>query len=109
MVFVKLADSTEVEEGCMKVYKIQDRNLLLVNSDGFFYALENRCPHIGKPLSTGTLKGCTLTCAYHNAEFDIRDGANCRDARILFLSMACKNAVTFPIKVENEWIMVDLQ
>lgn len=109
MVFMKLADTTEVENGCMKAYRIQGRNILLANSDGFFYALENKCPHVGKPLNTGKLDGCVVTCAYHKAEFDVRDGANCRDARVLFLSMACKNAITYPVKIENDWVMVDLR
>jgi NAD(P)H-dependent nitrite reductase small subunit len=43
--------------------------------DGSLYAVDNRCPHEGYPLVQGLVKDCTLTCAWHNYKFDLRDGA----------------------------------
>ncbi len=38
------------------------------------YAVDNRCPHMGFPLSKGTVQGGILTCHWHHARFDLRSG-----------------------------------
>ena len=34
--------------------------------DDQLFALENRCPHLGGPLSEGLVSGTTVTCPLHN-------------------------------------------
>lgn len=41
---------------------------------GNVYALDNRCPHMGFPLSRGSTKDGILTCDWHHARFDIKTG-----------------------------------
>ncbi len=38
------------------------------------YAIENRCPHKGGPLSEGIVHGASVTCPLHNWVFDLRTG-----------------------------------
>jgi nitrite reductase/ring-hydroxylating ferredoxin subunit len=38
------------------------------------YAVDNRCPHMGFPLSKGTVQGGILTCHWHHARFDLQSG-----------------------------------
>ncbi len=42
--------------------------------DGRFYALDNRCPHKGGPLSEGIVHDCRVTCPLHNWVLDLRTG-----------------------------------
>jgi nitrite reductase/ring-hydroxylating ferredoxin subunit len=42
--------------------------------DGAFHAMDNRCPHMGFPLSRGTLRDGILTCHWHHARFDVTSG-----------------------------------
>jgi phenylpropionate dioxygenase-like ring-hydroxylating dioxygenase large terminal subunit len=42
---------------------------LVRNSDGAVWALEDRCPHRGAPLSSGTLQKSGITCPYHGWAF----------------------------------------
>src|SRR5438105_10594039 len=52
------------------------RQVLLVSADGQLFAIANRCPHEGYPLSEGTLgPDCVLTCNWHNWKFDLGTGA----------------------------------
>ncbi|MGD0189431.1 MAG: Rieske (2Fe-2S) protein [Rhizomicrobium sp.] len=52
------------------------KQVLLLAYDGKLFAIANRCPHEGYPLSEGTLgPGCVLTCNWHNWKFDLRSGA----------------------------------
>ena len=41
--------------------------------DGFF-ALDNRCPHRGGPLSEGIVHGTSVTCPLHNLVLSLLDG-----------------------------------
>lgn len=108
MVFVRLTDTSDVPLGAMKAFELKGQKILLANSNGSFYALANKCPHIGKPLDKGTLVGCNVTCPYHHAQFDVRNGQNLKDAKLLFLKMACKSATTFPVKVEGEDVLIEV-
>jgi nitrite reductase/ring-hydroxylating ferredoxin subunit len=52
------------------------RQVLVVAQEGRLFAIANRCPHEGYPLSEGTIgPGCVLTCNWHNWKFDLASGA----------------------------------
>jgi nitrite reductase (NADH) small subunit len=38
------------------------------------FAVENRCPHKGGPLSEGIVHGTSVTCPLHNWVFDLESG-----------------------------------
>ncbi|KPV42056.1 Rieske (2Fe-2S) protein [Alicyclobacillus ferrooxydans] len=42
--------------------------------EGQFYAVENRCPHMGFPLHMGSVCDGILTCHWHHARFDVCSG-----------------------------------
>ncbi len=42
--------------------------------EGAPYAVDNRCPHMGFPLSRGTIRDGVLTCHWHHARFDLQSG-----------------------------------
>lgn len=107
MTFLKVSSTSEIPDGQIKAFDLGGKKILLANAKGSFYAVDNKCPHIGKPLDSGQLNGCVLTCAYHKAQFDVRDGLNLTPAKMLFLKMACKNAKTYLVKVEESYIFVE--
>jgi nitrite reductase/ring-hydroxylating ferredoxin subunit len=43
-------------------------------SDGAPYAVDNRCPHMGFPMSRGTVADGILTCHWHHAKFELAGG-----------------------------------
>src|ERR1700740_1837427 len=47
---------------------------LVVHDRGKFFALDNRCPHMGFPLHRGSIEDGILTCHWHHARFDLRTG-----------------------------------
>jgi nitrite reductase/ring-hydroxylating ferredoxin subunit len=52
------------------------KQVLVVAQEGRLFAIANRCPHEGYPLSEGTIgPGCVLTCNWHNWKFDLASGA----------------------------------
>jgi nitrite reductase/ring-hydroxylating ferredoxin subunit len=50
------------------------KQVLLIEAGGRVFAIANRCPHEGYPLSEGHLSGCVLTCNWHNWKFDLASG-----------------------------------
>jgi nitrite reductase/ring-hydroxylating ferredoxin subunit len=69
--------------------------IALVNVDGEFFALDNRCPHTGGPLADGEVNGAFLECPWHFAVFDVRTGS-------LVEGLASRPARTFPVRVVGE-------
>ena len=53
---------------------VQGHDIVVFYSEGSVFALDNRCPHMGFPLSRGSTKDGILTCDWHHARFDIKTG-----------------------------------
>jgi nitrite reductase (NADH) small subunit len=53
-------------EGCVAVFRTADDRV---------FALDDRCPHKGGPLSEGIVHGDQVTCPLHNWVFDLNTGA----------------------------------
>ena len=77
-----------------------ERIIALYNVEGTLYALDGVCPHQGGPLGKGALTGCTVTCPWHGWQFDVRDGQHQLNSQIV--------QPRFNVRVEGEWILVDL-
>src|SRR5918912_1643227 len=72
--FWRVADVAELEQRPFKVVTIEDRHILLLRADGHIRALDSRCPHMGYPLSQGTIKDGVLRCHWHHWRFDLASG-----------------------------------
>lgn len=72
--FIDASDIKDVSPGKMKPVELEEKEILLANSDGKVYALCDRCSHMNAPLSMGTLNGKVVTCAMHGARFDVTTG-----------------------------------
>jgi nitrite reductase/ring-hydroxylating ferredoxin subunit len=64
-----------LRENGRKLLRRDGRQVLLIASGDRLFAIANRCPHEGYPLSEGTLgPDCVLTCNWHNWKFDLANG-----------------------------------
>ena len=58
-----------------KLVRHRGKQVLVIAHHDRLFAIGNRCPHEGYPLSEGTLgPGCVLTCNWHNWKFDLASG-----------------------------------
>lgn len=53
-------------QGCIAVFRTADDRV---------FALDDRCPHRGGPLSEGIVHGTSVTCPLHNWVFDMSSGS----------------------------------
>jgi nitrite reductase/ring-hydroxylating ferredoxin subunit len=66
---------TELNDKGRKLVRRAGKQVLLLSTGGKHFAVANRCPHEGYPLSEGTEgPGCVLTCNWHNWKFDLASG-----------------------------------
>jgi len=65
--FVRVAGKAEIPIGKMKMVKFLDREILIANVNGNYYAIGNKCTHANGDLSQGILEGNVVTCPKHNS------------------------------------------
>lgn len=65
------------------------------------FAIKNACPHKGGPLSEGIVHGTSVTCPLHNWKIDLASG------NALGPDEGCAN--TFPVKIENGQVFIELK
>jgi nitrite reductase/ring-hydroxylating ferredoxin subunit len=76
-------------------------NVALFWHEGQVYATDNRCPHMGFPLSKGYCKDGILTCYWHYARFDLKSGG-CFDPGL------ADDLQTYPVLVRDGEVWVDV-
>ena len=72
---VHVAPLADLDGGAPRVVSAGGRTIVVFALDGEVYALDNRCPHMGFPLSQGTVRDGILTCHWHHARFDLAGGS----------------------------------
>ena len=72
--FVKIADAEELREEGRLLARADGRAIALFYHDGEHRAVDNRCPHMGFPLTEGTVDDGVLTCHWHHARFELSCG-----------------------------------
>lgn len=79
-------------QGCVAVFRTLDDRV---------FALDDRCPHKGGPLSEGMVHGDRVTCPLHNWVFDMNSGA---------AQGADEGAVrTWPVRVEQGRVLISAE
>jgi nitrite reductase/ring-hydroxylating ferredoxin subunit len=67
---------SELDSNGHKLVRHDGKQVLVIAHENRVFAIANRCPHEGYPLSEGTIgSGCVLTCNWHNWKFDLASGA----------------------------------
>ena len=65
---------SEIPPGKLHKVSVDGKEIVIVNLDGTFYAMDDTCTHAGASLSEGTLEGESITCGWHGAKFDCKSG-----------------------------------
>jgi len=100
--WVRVTDRTAISEAEMAGFTIEGRAIGIYNIGGNFYALEDTCPHAWVLLSGGTFDGRVIECPIHAARFNVVTGRR-------LSGPVCRDLRTYPIRIENDAILVDLE
>jgi nitrite reductase/ring-hydroxylating ferredoxin subunit len=99
-----------------KVVIVDGQEILLIYSDGSYFAVDNFCPHAQTRLISGRVEDGTLTCSNHGTCFDLKTGAIRIDKidEDLLEQLDVNNLPfgplkTYPLHIENEMIIIELK
>lgn len=113
--YIKVGVTSDFADGAKKKVSANGQEIMLARVGTNYYALANRCPHMGGDLSMGTLEGTVITCPRHGSQFDIKDGKNRRwtnwPGPVKALAGIVKSprpAQTFKVKVEGNDISIEV-
>lgn len=100
------------------VREIAGRRIAIWHHEGTFYATRDSCPHMGAPLSSGSISGTmlpspakeysygmeghVLRCPWHGYEF-------CLDTGEPLFGTSALRVVTYPVSIEGGDVYVDLK
>jgi nitrite reductase (NADH) small subunit len=98
--WIRLARVVDCPPGTAQELVAEGRIVALYNVEGTFHALDGVCPHQGGPLGKGELAGTIVTCPWHGWQFDVCTGQHQLNCQIV--------QPRFELRVEGEWILVDL-
>lgn len=71
---VRVCSLDELQRDGVRVVSTGDRTVAVFWHRDQLFAVDNRCPHMGFPLSQGTVADGILTCHWHHAKFDLSGG-----------------------------------
>lgn len=101
MTFQRVASLTEVPENGSKAFDVHGTEVLIARAPMGIYAVGAICSHQYTPLEGGKLKACFIFCPLHGVRFDLRDGKPAG-------TLTDQPIPTWPVKVEGDDILVDL-
>ncbi|WP_137109615.1 nitrite reductase small subunit NirD [Rhodobacter sp. SY28-1] len=78
----------KTQGGCIAVFRTADDQV---------FAIDDRCPHKGGPLSEGIVHGTSVTCPLHAAVFDLTTGQGTDDWQVK----------THAVRVEGGRVLLD--
>jgi len=127
-----VAPVSAIPAGAKHVTEAGGRRIVVFNLDGEFFALADRCPHQGGPLSAGQVmghvrssapgeyeyarRGEVVRCPWHAWEFDIRTGKSFFDpqrvkTRAYDAHVECGEllaAEAFAVAIEDSYVVVEV-
>jgi nitrite reductase/ring-hydroxylating ferredoxin subunit len=109
LTFVKVAETSEIPIGQMKVVKLAEKEILIANVNNVYYAIGNSCTHMRGELSKGTLEGNIVTCPKHKAKFDVTTGKVVSGPKIPLMHPTIKDEPVYVVKVEGKDILLESQ
>jgi 3-phenylpropionate/trans-cinnamate dioxygenase ferredoxin component len=113
--YVKVGSVSEFKDDGMKKVSVEGKDILLARVGGNYYAVGNKCAHMGGNLSAGKLEGSIVTCPRHGSQFDVKTGENKRWMKGSGIAAAIGKTLKSPqslpvykVKVEGDAISVEV-
>ena len=71
-----LGSRADVRDGTLTRVKHEGTVYLLTKVGDDYYAMEDRCPHLGLSMARGEVSEGTIRCPWHGSRFDVCTGKN---------------------------------
>ena len=102
MALQKAMQVSAVPPGTMATAKLGRQEVMIANVDGTFFAIDEICTHEGGPLHEGILDGYTVTCPWHEGQYDVRTGESNPETDWV------RDTPSFRTEVKDGYVWVDV-
>ena len=96
--FVEVGSLAELRDEGRRLLNRRGHAIAVFHHDGEVHAVDNRCPHMGFPLTRGTVDDGVLTCHWHHARFEL----SCGDT----FDPWADDVPTYPVEVRHGTVYV---
>ena len=104
MRFYPLEKLINLHDSYMRHFRIDHRDLLLIQREGEVFLIEGKCPHRAHPLDAATIDQGLIQCALHQYQFELGSG------RLLHATEEpCRNLRTYPVVFEGTEVGIILE
>ncbi len=93
--------TTEIMPGQMKKISFDEKEIIVSNVDGNYFAIDDTCTHSGASLSEGKINGSIITCDWHGAQFE------CKTGKLVKFPAEIANLKSYNVIVESDNIIVE--
>lgn len=93
---------SDITPGKLCKVSIDGKDILVTNLDGEYFAVDDTCTHAGASLSEGKIEGSTITCGWHGAQF------NCKNGNLEKFPAKIRNLGTYKVVVESDDVFVEV-
>ncbi|MFB5610643.1 MAG: Rieske (2Fe-2S) protein [Nitrosopumilaceae archaeon] len=93
---------SDLSDGKLHKVSAEGKEILVVNFDGSFFAVDDTCTHAGASLSEGKLDGSTITCGWHGAQFD------CKTGNLEKFPAKINNLQSYKVNVESDDVVIEV-
>ncbi len=100
MAFEPVLEAEELWIGEMRGVTLRGRRVLVLRTEDGVRAYEDRCAHLGLPLSLGKLEDGVITCRAHHYQYAACSGCGVNPERVRLRP--------YPVRVSDGQIAVDV-
>lgn len=106
----RICGLNDVNEGSMKEFKVNEKQILLANINGEYFAVDAICTHQGGNLSNGQLRENIVVCPSHGTQFDVTSGKVIKNVSRLtkYLTGEATDLKSYPVSVDSESVFIEL-
>ena len=93
--------TTQISTGQMKKISVDGKDIVVANIGGDYFAINDTCTHAGASLSEGKIEDSTITCDWHGAQFD------CKNGKLIKFPAKIDDLEVYNVVVEEDNILVE--
>jgi len=97
-----VAKTSDITVGKMQKVTADGKDILVMNVDGGYYAMDDTCTHAGASLAEGKLEGTVVTCDWHGSKWDSKTG------KLVAFPAKIKDLNSYKVVVESDNIFLEL-
>jgi nitrite reductase/ring-hydroxylating ferredoxin subunit len=99
---IMVAKTSDITVGKMQKVTADGKDILVMNVDGGYYAMDDTCTHAGASLAEGKLEGTVVTCDWHGSKWDSKTG------KLVAFPAKIKDLNSYKVVVESDNIFLEL-